>query len=207
MSLKTLVVPCVLIGNIPQLAVDLLICNFEFKRVKALDDEYLYPFFSPMDSNDENQYTTALELYHSEKYGFSLIQQRSPILPNFTKKFGEYLNTVAAQFDLVIVLDSGDLGVHQGEPIEVFTPLNKSIESLSIEDTSPAPSIIKYLENPKVIKIYAYEGDNFNDAKILAGKVIQDLQQPIPHWITPVSWKGVYGDKPTPILMEEGIYG
>lgn len=44
-----LVLPSVSIGNVPQLAIDLLIYTYGFECIKCLDNDDIVPFFGPMD--------------------------------------------------------------------------------------------------------------------------------------------------------------
>lgn len=55
---------------------------------------------------------------------------------------------------------------------------------------------------------YVYEGDNFNDAELFANKLAQILNLGTNiTWVRPVSWLGVYGDKPVANATEDGLYG
>ncbi|ESW99731.1 hypothetical protein KL918_001333 [Ogataea parapolymorpha] len=57
------------------------------------------------------------------------------------------------------------------------------------------------------LSIFVYEGDNSNDSKQLASQLLRVLHihQPA-EWTTPVSWRGVYGNKQIPVGMEYGVY-
>ncbi|CAH6720374.1 proteasome assembly chaperone 2 [[Candida] jaroonii] len=226
---STLIIPCVSIGNVPQLTVDLLVHNLEFKKLCSLNDEFLYPFLSPIDQlpNDSpsSDLSTSLELYYSEKHNLSLIQQRSPIIPGFVQLFYKKIQQLIVENDIsrVFILDSGDLGLidNVGDNIKVFSnDLTKSIESLSISSqdaikpldkkTYDNSKIVKYFDlnvEVVVLSIYVYEGENFNEAITLGNKLLTYLSIEETKWNTPVSWQGVYGDKPVPISMEEGIFG
>lgn len=55
---------------------------------------------------------------------------------------------------------------------------------------------------------YVYEGDNLYDGENLANKVNSVLLLPkVEKWVRPISWSGVYGSKPVPNAMEQGLYG
>lgn len=232
-----LIIPAVSIANVPQLATDLLIHNFGFKRIAHLQDQYLYPFASPIDypliQSFEAGISTALEVYYSKDANLTLIQQRSPIIPTFAKKFvkdimAPFINDNT--FEEILLLDSGDSGLKENIPpsyIETYTNedlLSKSMDSLKLSDNIVSlndlsynhSTYFKYLIDTvsgkfslNVLVIYVYEGQNFYEANVLAEKVVNKvgLEPPSTSWIKPISWEGVYGDKPVPIAMEEGIYG
>lgn len=233
---STLIIPSVSVGNVPQLCSDLLLHNLDFESIGSLDTKYLYPFISPIDYLESPKYgiSTGLEIYYSKKNNITLIQQRSPIISNFTKVFVDNVITPFIEkyeFKDFLLLDSGDCGLQEKVPvstIETYTNediLSRSLESLklsenvlSLNDTNYTHSkYIKYLidkltskgsTNINVLMIYVYEGENFYEATMLANKVISKLNiEEIKDWVKPISWKGVYGDKKAPTAMEEGIYG
>ena len=78
-----IIIPTVSFANVPQLAIDLLISNLDTIKIGRLDDQYVYPFISSIDppvSSTENVkiegVCTSLEVYYSEKYNLTLLQQR-----------------------------------------------------------------------------------------------------------------------------------
>lgn len=233
---STLIVPSVSVGNVPQLASDLLLHNLGFESLGGLDTKYLYPFISPIDYLETPQWgiSTGLEVYYSKKHSLTLIQQRSPIITSFTKKFvDEVIVPFIEEHKLkdLLFLDSGDCGLQERVPVstvETYTNediLSESLESLRLsenvlslgESSYNQSKYIKYLidqlttkgtNNINILMIYVYEGENFYEATVLANKVISKLNlEDIKNWVKPISWKGVYGDKEVPTAMEEGIYG
>ncbi|ODV80167.1 uncharacterized protein CANTADRAFT_49206 [Suhomyces tanzawaensis NRRL Y-17324] len=233
----TVVLPSVSIGNIPQLAIDLLIHTLGFQKIGTLDDRYLYPFASPVDLVDKALVgvSNAIEVYYSETHNLVAIQQRSPIIPSFVET---YVSEIVLPFILghkfakVYVLDSSDAGlvenVVQGR-IDSYTSadfLNQSLESLNLNNQEPlaAPySHLSYVRSlvsiPRkeegfssldinVLVTHVYEGDNFGDGEALANELINVLGlAKVAKWNRPISWLGVYGDKPVPIAMEQGLFG
>lgn len=159
---STLIIPSISLGNVPQLAIDLLIQNFDFIKVGSLDSLYLYPFASPIDTSSTSQghihtegISSALDVYYSESHKVTIIQQRSPIIPTFCKNHvSEIISPFISQFSFenIIILDSSDAGlVEQFAPgtIQVYTNedlLNRSLESLNIlkRDTIQLSSNIPY---------------------------------------------------------------
>lgn len=235
----TLIIPSVSLANVPQLTVDLLIHNYNFVRIGRLNDRYLYPFASPIDHGEHTDFqhgiSTGLELYYSEEHNLSLIQQRSPIIPTFTKPFViEVIEPFLSHYKIqkLVVLDSEDSGLNENvipNFVETYTNadlLSNSMESLRLSDDVKSLVDVEYKHSKyvkclidainksngkidvTVIVMYVYEGENFIDATNLTERVVKKLE--LPHYNSmkcPVSWKGVYGDKPIPDSMEEGIYG
>lgn len=233
---SVLLVPSVSIANIPQLALDVLLHSLDFKKVATLSDEYLFPFVSPIDyaatSQQPRGVSFALEVFFSKTQNVTLIQQRSPLMPGFAARHVSEVVVPFIQnchFKHVVVLHLLDAGlareVFPGD-IQVFTSedvLAESLRSLNISKTTTEPSAVVSHDNSPYAKslvdkiskfstlslmvIYAYEGDNLYDAQVMSRKVADFLLLDIKEWQTPVSWFGVYGDKPVPLAMEEGMYG
>lgn len=201
-----LIIPSISIGNIPQLTNDLLIHTLELDKIGSLNDTYLYPFASPIDSLSRHEVfkgiSTAVEIYYSEKLNLTLIQQRSPIIPSYTRS---YVNDVIIPFikesniTQFIILDSSDAGLMEGlsqGTIKLYSNedlLNKSLESLNLEQGDPIQlganiyghssyirSLITCLNSSdlppdfdiNVLVSYVYEGDNFYDGEQLANKAL-----------------------------------
>lgn len=206
---STLIIPSISIGNIPQLANDLLIHSLKFIKIGSLNNTYLYPFASPIDTLNEigqiKGISTAVEVYHNKELKLTIIQQRSPIIPNFTKA---YVNKVILPFikeagiAKFLILDSSDAGLVENltpGTIDFYTNedlLNKSLETLNIAHGDAIPlgkgtyglssymcSLVTYLHTGdlssdfdiNVLVSYVYEGDNFYDGEHLANKTIQVL--------------------------------
>lgn len=112
-----LIVPSVSVANVPQLAIDLLICTLDLQLVCRLPEDYVYPFAGPRDlpatgstkNPKDSGITTALEVFTSKTHGISVIQVRSPTLPGCRNRF--ILNTLlpfikASNFSEVIIAGS-----------------------------------------------------------------------------------------------------
>lgn len=247
LHLSTLIIPTVSIGNVPQLSIDLLTHTLDFKKVGTLDSIYLYPFASPIDvaatgfdtEYNDKRISNALEVYFSEKYELTVIQQRSPIIPSFRQNFVKKIIhpfIAESKFSKVIVLDSSDAGLveqYNYGDVQLFTNediLNKSLEALDLGKSdsiklSPkipydyslyARDLISTVDELNlytkielnVLVIFVYEGDNFHDGEVLAARLTKLLANvDISQWVKPLSWFGVYGDRPIPSAMEDGLYG
>lgn len=233
-----LVIPSVSIGNVPQLAVDLLIHNLDLKLVATLDSLFLYPFASPVDYVEEKDdkpvpgaVSTALELYHNKDLNLSVIQQRSPILSGYTQNFLDYLVTIVNEFGFgkVVLLDSNDFALKEDinfeKPLELYSnELTERFKSLKVSNTNDLDKVkdsFTAFTNALVTEInkvkdvtlqallmYVYEGDNFFDAQVVAKEVVDllDVKQP-KQLVKPKSWEGVYGDRPIPRSLEDGLFG
>lgn len=226
---KRLIVPSISVGNVPQLAVDLLLHNHNFELITALDSTLLYPFASPVDYTTNQprvgEVSTGFELYVDETNGLALVQQRTPILPGYGKNFIDYLTSfiISAQFSQVLLLDSNNctlrsnLDVHS--PIEVFSnDLSEQFKQFTIgeqEDsevgvTPYVNALIKSLQDHVTVfalVMFVYEGDNLFDSQVFASRVLKLLKIKEPEWRKPKSWESLYGDRPLPLGLEAGIYG
>ncbi|KAF4366888.1 hypothetical protein F8388_013953 [Cannabis sativa] len=111
---STLIMPALSIGNVGQLAMDLLVSTMKPERVGYLDT----PFVLPCVGNDayvpvpQGQLALPLEVYESPANGVTLIQQRSPVVKGMMIEFAKNLAEFAAARGKthVIVLSSLDFG-------------------------------------------------------------------------------------------------
>lgn len=111
---STLILPALSIGNVGQLAVDLLISSLKAERIGYLDD----PNALPCVGNDA--YTASpggsislpLEAYESSSSGLTLVQQRSPVIKGMMIEYAKNLASFAAANGKkhVIILSSLDFG-------------------------------------------------------------------------------------------------
>ncbi|XP_075520902.1 uncharacterized protein LOC142554235 [Primulina tabacum] len=111
---STLILPALSIGNVGQLAVDLLISSLKADRIGYLDD----PNVLPCVGNDA--YTASpggdlalpLEAYESSSSGLTLVQQRSPVIKGMMIDYAKNMASFAASNGKkhVIILSSLDFG-------------------------------------------------------------------------------------------------
>eukprot|EP00268_Persea_americana_P005068 TRINITY_DN1169_c0_g2_i1.p1 TRINITY_DN1169_c0_g2~~TRINITY_DN1169_c0_g2_i1.p1 ORF type:complete len:281 (+),score=72.81 TRINITY_DN1169_c0_g2_i1:352-1194(+) len=114
---STLILPALSIGNVGQLAVDLLISTTGAERIGCFDD----PCVLPCVGNDayvplpEGDLALPLEAYDSPSHALTLIQQRSPTVKGKMLEFAKNLADFAAAAGKkhVIVLSSLDSGKQQ----------------------------------------------------------------------------------------------
>ncbi|KAF5751135.1 proteasome assembly chaperone 2 [Tripterygium wilfordii] len=111
---STLLLPALSIGNVGQLAVDLLVSSSRAERVGFLDD----PNILPCVGNDAygpipcGELALPLEAYESPSNALTLIQQRSPVVQGMMVEFAKNLADFAAANgkEHVVVLSSLDFG-------------------------------------------------------------------------------------------------
>lgn len=118
---STLIIPSISIGNVPQLAVDLLIHTFRLDKIGTLEDKYLFPFASPIDTTDalnQKGVSRALEVFYDANNHLTIIQQRSPIISGFTKAFVDetILPFISEyRFAKILILNSADAGQQEDQ--------------------------------------------------------------------------------------------
>uniref|UniRef100_A0A6P4AYM0 Proteasome assembly chaperone 2 n=1 Tax=Ziziphus jujuba TaxID=326968 RepID=A0A6P4AYM0_ZIZJJ len=111
---STLVLPALSIGNVGQLAVDLLVSTLRAERVGYLDS----PFVLPCVGNDaygpvpQGDLALPLEAYESTSNALTLLQQRSPVVKGTMVELGKNLADFAFTSGKkhVILLSSLDFG-------------------------------------------------------------------------------------------------
>ncbi|EEC76242.1 hypothetical protein OsI_13667 [Oryza sativa Indica Group] len=111
---STLLMPALSIGNVGQLAVDLLVSSSSARRVAYLDE----PSVLPCAGNDAfgpdavGDLALALEAYESPSHRLAFIQQRSPIITgmvvSFAKNVANFISSI--EKDHVVILSSLDSG-------------------------------------------------------------------------------------------------
>lgn len=111
---STLILPALSIGNVGQLAVDLLIASTKAERIGYLDD----PNVLPCVGNDaytptpEGDLALPLEAYESPSSALTLIQQRSPVVKGMMIEYAKNLANFAAACGKkhIVILSSLDFG-------------------------------------------------------------------------------------------------
>ncbi|KAI5661020.1 hypothetical protein M9H77_20343 [Catharanthus roseus] len=96
-SCSTLILPALSIGNVGQLATDLLISSLRAERIGYFDDPNVLPCvgnnaYSPSPPGD---LALPLEAYESSSNGLTLIQQRSPVVKGMMVDFAKNLSNFA----------------------------------------------------------------------------------------------------------------
>ncbi|KAF9946327.1 Proteasome assembly chaperone 2 [Modicella reniformis] len=132
----TLILPSVSIGNVPQLATDLLLATLKLDRVGCIEDENVIPVVGPADRPHESSsksrhsapsssssgsssvlsgvkgvgLSLAVEVFQSKDGKWTLIQQRSPTVRHRSHYFVDNLVQFIkdSEFDQVVLLTSAD---------------------------------------------------------------------------------------------------
>ncbi|KAL3843486.1 hypothetical protein ACJIZ3_000889 [Penstemon smallii] len=111
---STLILPALSIGNVGQLAVDLLISSLKAERVGYLDDPNVLPCVGNDAYSQSPLGTLALpvEAYQLSSTALTLVQQRSPVIKGMTLEYAKNLASFAAANgkNHVIILSSLDFG-------------------------------------------------------------------------------------------------
>lgn len=203
-----LVIPSVSIGNVPQLALDLVIHTYGFQLVNSLDDEVLAPFVGPLDyvqgAPQPQDIATAMQLFQlNDDF---ILQIRSPPLPGQKQKF---VNSVRDQIPELaakgtIIVGSANAGARLNS-----AGTNSEISILSspqpLQESGFVNEALQTFSNSRALISFVYEGDNLADALQMAQRIVLDLGLPPMKFRQPVSWNRLYGKEP-PLGIEEGIY-
>ncbi|KAK4340294.1 hypothetical protein RND71_041756 [Anisodus tanguticus] len=111
---STFVLPALSVGNVGQLAVDLLVASLRAERIGYLDDPNVVPCIGndAYWSSPSGELALPLEVYESSRNALALVQQRSPVVKGMMVEFARNLaNFVAANGKKhVIVLSSLEFG-------------------------------------------------------------------------------------------------
>ncbi|KAJ0880716.1 putative proteasome assembly chaperone 2 [Helianthus annuus] len=125
---STLILPALSIGNVGQLAVDLLIASTKAERVGYLDDPNVLPCvgndaYAPAPQGD---LALPLEAYESPSSALTLIQQRSPVVKGMMVEFAKNLANfaVASGKKHVVILSSLDFGRWQTVDMSSGLPIH-----------------------------------------------------------------------------------
>lgn len=82
--------PIVSVGNVAQLAADLLIASLKLNRVGVFDPKHLVPVVGAREDGTAGL-TTPIELFGDQKSKIVIVQQRSPVLKSFKQQFADAL--------------------------------------------------------------------------------------------------------------------
>ncbi|KAJ1726629.1 hypothetical protein LPJ61_005057 [Coemansia biformis] len=126
---STLVLPSVSIGNVPQLAVDLLVNTLQATRIGIIDSPSTLPVSGPSGFDHlPGQRSVPVEVYQTADGQWTIVQQRSPPLPGRHRVFARELMDFIAQGDFakVVLLTSSDAALRadaliQGPQIRSLT--------------------------------------------------------------------------------------
>ncbi|KAK4258704.1 hypothetical protein QN277_005125 [Acacia crassicarpa] len=114
---STLILPALSIGNVGQLAADLLVSSLGSERVGYLDDPHVLPCvgnaaYGPV---PQGEVALPLEVYDSPSNALTVIQQRSPVVKGMMLEFAKNLSDFVAACGKkhIVLLSSLDFGKWQ----------------------------------------------------------------------------------------------
>eukprot|EP01116_Phalansterium_solitarium_P004953 TRINITY_DN1619_c0_g1_i3.p1 TRINITY_DN1619_c0_g1~~TRINITY_DN1619_c0_g1_i3.p1 ORF type:complete len:173 (-),score=5.72 TRINITY_DN1619_c0_g1_i3:367-885(-) len=107
----TVILPVVTIGNVGQLAIDLVMHSCGFKKLGALESDAVVPVVGrDAFSTSSPDFTTSLEVFFLASASLTVVQQRSPVVKGQTAQFVQEMWAWIEEmgFKQVIVLGSLD---------------------------------------------------------------------------------------------------
>ncbi|KAI8554375.1 hypothetical protein RHMOL_Rhmol05G0093900 [Rhododendron molle] len=160
---STLILPGVSIGNVGQLAVDLLVSSTGAERIGYLDD----PNVLPCVGNDaylpspQGDLALPLEAYDSTSNSLTLIQQRSPVVKGMMIEFAKNVADFAAASGKkhIVLLSSLDFGrwqtIDMSSGLQIYYLSSASVDGTDVDcerlgwerlqEYNPAQRMWKYL--------------------------------------------------------------
>ncbi|XP_071717482.1 uncharacterized protein [Rutidosis leptorrhynchoides] len=162
---STLILPALSIGNVGQLAVDLLIASTKAERIGYLDDRNILPCigndaYTPTPPGD---LALPLEAYESPSSALTFIQQRSPVVKGMMVEFAKNLAdfAVASGKKDIIILSSLDFGrwqtIDMSSGMQIYYLSNTNVDGSDesceklgwkkMKEYDPNQKLWKHLEN------------------------------------------------------------
>lgn len=118
----TLLLPALSIGNVGQLAVDLIVSSLQARKVGYLDDPCVLPCIGndPFESVSKGELALALEVYDSDDDNLRIVQQRTPVVKGTMLKFSRNFSFWASNNNIkeVIILSGVDSGKRPMQDVE-----------------------------------------------------------------------------------------
>ena len=223
------IIPCVSHGNVPQLAIDLMIYSLKMKKYATIWHKDVIPIIGSCayDITDVGNLSTATELYVDNQNKLLLLQLRSPIInkkeSDFIKQLSKYLSKLNLT-DVTILSSSFSYENYNIENLNMWYKSNKSefydnkldsnwsqFFNEKIRGGGYAISLLKQLSDENIPSIilfkYVSEGDNRNDAKeyIKYMNSLHKIVDKLEDLKEPPSWKFLFGKEPT-YLIDGQLY-
>lgn len=216
----SLILTSVSVGNVPQLAVDLFITNYNLKKISTVWHPAIVPCVGSDPYFNSTEVCTACELYINKDLKIVVMQLRSTLEPKQMNSFFNDLKNEFNQFNLkrIIILTSiFDYELHAVESNKFFYISNESklCEGFNNLQQFEKDFNGKYFLNGGgfalkcyetlnnkcccIIGKYVSEGDNRPDAYSLLLKILPILGvKELKEFVCPSSWKYVFGG-PAPL--------
>ncbi|XP_038889004.1 proteasome assembly chaperone 2 [Benincasa hispida] len=178
---STLVLPALSIGNVGQLAVDLLVSSMRAARIAYLDDPFVLPCIgnNAYEPSPIGELALPLEVYESTSNALTFVQQRSPVIKGkmveFAKNLADFIATCGKKH--VVLLSSLDFGRWQqidtssGSQIHYLSSTNDdgtddNCERMGwrrLQEYDPGQSRWNYLSTLTEAKTTQEDGPPFDD--------------------------------------------
>ncbi|EPS58959.1 hypothetical protein M569_15853 [Genlisea aurea] len=163
-DIATSIMPALSIGNVGQLAVDLLISSLKSEKLGYLDDPYVLPCvgndaYSPFPLG---KLTLPLEAYQSPSCALTLIQQRSPVVKGMMVEYAKNMASfaVANGMEHVVILSSLDFrrwrNIDMSSGLQVYYLSSSNLDGTDsncdalgfsrLQEYNPSQRTWKYLE-------------------------------------------------------------
>ncbi|KAK4405239.1 Proteasome assembly chaperone 2, partial [Sesamum angolense] len=160
---STLVLPALSIGNVGQLAVDLLISSLKAEKIGYLDEPNVLPCvgndaYSP---SPLGKLALPVEAYESSSSAMTLVQQRSPVVKGTMIEYAKNVASFAAANgkNHVIILSSLDFGrwknIDMSSGLQIYYLSSSNVDGTDadcetlgwnrLQDYDPAQRTWKYL--------------------------------------------------------------
>jgi proteasome assembly chaperone 2 len=121
LSGRVLIVPIVSVGNVAQLAADLLIASLKLDRVGVFDPKHLVPVVGAREDGSPGL-TTPIELFGEANSQIAVIQQRSPVLKSFKQQFTDALLEFIRNSGVSAVIFMGGVDMSVRTDTQMHTP-------------------------------------------------------------------------------------
>lgn len=224
-------IPSIGVGNVAQLAVDLIIATLKLERIGTGWHSALMPVFGPPAYHHDNvNKTTSLEVYANQELKLVVFQIRSPLVASLVDRFHQdLLEFLAAnKFSEVIILTSSHAYEKHSVETSPFEYIaNEQFKSLH-KDTLDKQNWPEFTNNvlhgggngKKLLALcterdipafllfkYVSEGDNSPDASQLLGelnklhKLFERDENGQVKFTTPLSWNLLFGNEPPELIF------
>jgi len=213
----TFIIPAVSIGNVPQLAIDALLCTYQPEKVGFLHDRNIAPVVGhdPLATSPhelKNSIGLSAEMFACFSRKLLILQMRAPVVPG---KEGAFCSTLLkwAQEQKIskIILLSSEPAATRSDPLLdipfTFRVSSAWTERLNLElPPLEKPSRLGHkLEGGGLplleLSSFAHEGDNSADGAAMAQLVDYVLASHFggpktEGWRVPLAWSTVFGAPP-----------
>lgn len=217
----TFIIPAVSIGNVPQLAIDALLCTYQPEKVGFLHDRNITPVVGhdPLATNPhelKNSLGLSAEMFACFSRKLLVLQMRAPVVPGKEGAFCSTLLKWAQQQKItkIILLSSEPAATRKDNLLDIpFTsranstwpdaPLNLGLPPL--EKPSRLGQQLDKGDLPLLeLSAFAHEGDNSSDglamAQLVDHAVGSHFGGKTEGWRVPLAWSTVFGSPPDSTL-------